>query len=184
MEHGKSHLQDGNTRSKDEGTSSRILKDTKHKSGLLEGNERPNSVKSVHTVSDQFLSKVKHRRSKNDMGTKGKFMENVEVLSSDHSSDDSLQRHLQFPPKMLRKQSTTKPRNCRSRGMPTDIDVPSPSRSRESSHLLSYSYEEESNSLDKKAMWLTRTFQNWDCLRTGEEIKNNEPYCNSDTPKI
>ena len=196
MEHVQTRMQEGNTRSRDEGTSSRPVKDMKHKSASVDGNTRPNSVRSVHTVSDEFISQdeVKHRRSKNAMGTKGKFMQDVEVLSSDHSSDESLREHIQFPNKLLRKQSSTKTTNCRSNSRQPNIDVRSPSRSRESSHLLSYSYEEEANSPDRESPLLDHNFTKlrWpedvgdldESGGIGEETENNDAYRNSANPKM
>ena len=113
VEHGKSNLQEGNTSSRDEGISSRTVKDMRNISASLEGTGRLNGVRSVHTIFDEFLShdEVKHKRRKNGMASKGKSLQNVEVLSSDHSSDECLRGHIQFPKKTLRKQNSTKRRS-------------------------------------------------------------------------
>ena len=194
-EHDQSHMQEGNTRSRDEGTSSRIVKDMKHISASLEGIERPNGVRSVHTVSDAFLShdEVKHRRSKNDMATKGKSLQNVEVLSSDHSSDECLRPRIKFPKKTLRKQNNGKRGSGMPKGLPAEFNVHSPSRSRESSHLLSYSYEEDLNSHDRrtpvvdppftKLRWPGDVQNPHEGNFAEEDSENNDEYCNDDTPK-
>lgn len=77
--------------------------------------------------------------------------------------------------------------------MPPDINAHNPSRSRESSHLLSYNYEEDFNSHDKRSPVVDHTFTKlkWpedardldEGIRAEEDSENNDEYCNNDTSK-
>lgn len=190
----KSNLQEGLTRCKEVVGSSRNLKDMKHRSGEMEPVKRPNGVRSVHSVSPKSLPRdeVKHRRRSNDKGRKGKCMETVELLSSDNSSDEGHRRHIRVPQKLLRKPSSTKTRNSDPKGRSAGIVARSPSRSRESSHLLSYSYE-ETNSHDKgspvidptpeKLRWPEEVGDLDESGGTGDELENNKVHSNSEPPK-
>ena len=72
---------------------------------------------------DNILSKieVKHGRGTHDTAAKGKFSHAVEILSSDHSSDDSLPPSIKPTKKMVGKQNSPKIQKSTSRGLSTGI---------------------------------------------------------------
>lgn len=114
----------------------------------------------------------KQHRSRNDMATIGKFMGAIEILSSDQSSDDCRLANLKQSKGRMRKQSTTKTSKLHSRGMPTASRTPSPSMSRESSHYLSYSYEEDTPSHGERSQAISSQFTKlrWP-LDQGDELE-------------
>jgi hypothetical protein len=68
-------------------------------------------------------------------------METIEILSSDQSSDDCLLTSMKYLKTKKVKQNSPGIRNSGSRGRPTSGGIHSPAVSRESSHLMNYSYE-------------------------------------------
>ena len=149
---GKSNIVDGNKRSRDNGRSSRHQPEWRSKSASLEGVHYKEDKRSVDLLFDNIVSKseVKQGRPTQDIVAKGTFLHSVEILSSDHSSDDCLIPIIKSTKKKVGKQNSTNILNSTSRGISTGIGTRSPSTSPESSHVMNYSYEEDTLSLGLK----------------------------------
>ena len=160
VELAKSNLTEGNTRNRDGGRFVWPVREMKPRSASLEGTDTQNDARSVDIGSKYTLSEdeAKQGRGTNEMNTIGKFMQTIEILSSDQSSDDCLLTNMKYSKNKKRDQSATKIKNLSSRGRPSRIDIQSPSMSRESSHLMNYSYEEDTNNLGGRNQAIETTF--------------------------
>lgn len=165
---GKSHVEQGNlkwnsgsTNSIEEGKFVRRMRETRHSSASVEGNDTPDDVRSLDIGSETTLSRDEtlRGRGKVDMAAIGKIMQTIEILSSDQSSDDCLLTSMKHPKKKTVKQNSTSIRNSDSRGRTAGAEIRSPSVSRESSHLMNYSYESDTNSLGGGSPAIETTFQ-------------------------
>ena len=165
---GKSHVEQrnlkwtsGNTNSIEEGRFVRRMRETKHSSASLEGTDTPDDVKSLDIGSEYTLSRDETLRGRGnaDMVAIGKIMQSIEILSSDQSSDDCLLTSMKHPKKKMVKHNSTSIRNSDSRGRTAGAEIQSPSVSRESSHVMNYSYEEDTNSLGGGSQAIETTFQ-------------------------
>ena len=65
---------------------------------------------------------------------------------------------MKFPKKLLGNHGARKVRNSISQGRPARIDMKSPSRSLESSHVMNYNYESDTKSVGGKNLELSPTF--------------------------
>jgi hypothetical protein len=137
------------------------MRETKHSSASLEGTDTPDDVKSLDIGSDYNLSpdETKRGRGTADMAAIGEIMQTIEILSSDQSSDDCLLTCMKYPKKKMVKQNSTSIRNSDSCGRTAGAESQSPGVSRESSHLLNYSYEEDNNSLGGGSQAIETPFQ-------------------------
>ena len=160
MEHGTPNLEKGSSRNRVGGRYARQPREKKPRSSTLEGNGIPHDVTSVDIDSDNTLSKSEseHGQGTYDMAAIGKSMHTIEILSSDQSSDDWVKTKRKHSRKPMVKQSNTKITNRSSRGRSTGLDFKSPSRSPESSHLMNYSYEEDTNSPVGRSPAIESTF--------------------------
>lgn len=122
---------------------------------------------------------LKEGNSKSREG--GRSSQPVEILSSDHSSDDDPRPTLKFSKKLFGNQRATKVRKSTSRGNSPVIDIDSPLSSPESSHLMNYSYEGDTKSVGGKSLDVETSFPKlrWpkdieDLHEDGEIGKNND----------
>lgn len=139
------------TRSRDVGRTSRELKELKSKSASVEVADHKKDSRSVGINIENSLpvTEVKHGRSTLQTPAKSKLLQTVEILSSDHSSDDGLRPSIKSTKKVALKHNS-KIQNSTTRGISAHTGRRSPSTSPESSHFLNYSYEEDTNSLGSK----------------------------------
>ena len=160
MEKGTSNLQEGITRNREGGRFVRRGGSKKPRSSTLERTDIHHDVTSVEIGSENSMSEdeAKHGRGTYETAAIGKFMQTIEILSSDQSSDDSLRSKFKNSRKMVGKQNSAKIKKSSSRGQPTELDMKSPSRSPESSHLMNYSYEEDTHSLGGRSPPIESTF--------------------------
>ena len=149
VEHGNLNLTSGNSTTIEEGRFVRRMRDKIHSSVSVVGTDTPDDVKSLDFASEYTLSRDETQRGPGNekMATIGKTMQSIEILSSDHSSDDCLLTSMKHPKKKMIKQNGTSINRSDSWGRPTWEETQSPQISRESSHLMNYSYEEDTNSL-------------------------------------
>ena len=90
---------------------------------------------------------AKHGSGTNDLAAIGKFIDAIEILSSETSSDDGIRAYIKAAKQKTQKHSSTKIRKTSARGHPPPPHTESPLMSRASSHQLNYSYEEDTCSL-------------------------------------
>ena len=157
---GKLNSTEGNTRHRDAGRFVRTMRDTKHSSASLEGTDTPDDLRSLDIGSKYTLlqEETMRGRGKAEMAAIGKIMQTVEILSSDQSSDDCLLTNMKYSKNKPVKQRSTTIRSSTSRGRPAGFDIQSPSMSRESSHLMNYSYETGTNSLGRGSQAIGNPF--------------------------
>ena len=128
----------------------------------MEETNNHNDVTSVDLGSENTLSQGSPQlgRGTHDMQSRGINMQTIEILSSDHSSDDNLLlTSMKYIKKKVAKQNTSKFIPSSSRGRPKpEEDIKSLSRSPESSHSMDYSYEEDISSPGGKSHPIESTF--------------------------
>ena len=139
----------------------------------LEGVDHNPDSRSVPILSNKTVSKAKVKQGRPTKGTaaKGKFSHTVEILSSDHSSDDCPIAIIKSKDKKVGKQRVKKLEPSTSQGVSTGVGIRSPSTSPESSHVMNYSFEEDTQSLDTKNPPVETTFTK---LRWPEDV-GDEP---------
>ena len=147
----------------------------------------------MHIDLDNILLKdrVQHGRGSNGTSKKGKFMHSVELLSSDHSSDDGIRQSIKSPKKKLGKQIIKNGGNSNARSHSLGVGTQSPSRSPESSHVLAYSYEEDTNSHGAKSPGIETTLPKLrrsddvgdvqEVDRKGKSIRENATHLHSES---
>ena len=141
MEHGVSSMLEPNKKDRDSG-----------KSASLEGVSHKEDTRSVGTLQNNILSRVAASQSRppQDTARRGKIFHTVEILSSDHSSDDSFLAIVKSTKKKVFKPLSKKSEPSTSRVITAGLGKQSPSTSPESSHVMNYSYEEDTQSLGSK----------------------------------
>ena len=157
---GKSSNVAGMAKSRDNPTSLRQSLELQSKSASSDGLDHKEDNISTDLLFNNIVAKgeVKQRRTAKDNVPKGKVFHTVEILSSDHSSDDCLIPLIKSKKKKVGKQNITKVQKSTSRGISTAIGIQSPSTSPESSHVMNYSYEEDTLSLGSKNPPIESTF--------------------------
>ena len=195
LERGKSCTLEAHNRSRGNVISSRQPKELRSKSAVLEGVDLHKDSRSADIDFDNIVSKseVKQGRGTQNTAGKGKFLQTVEILSSDHSSDDCFIPSTKSTQKKVGKHISTKKQNSTSRGISTGLGIRSPSPSRESSHVMNYSYEEDTHSLGSKNPHVETTFPKlrWpedvgDVPEEGEmwnQIEHNETRLDSESDR-
>ena len=152
----KSHVDPGKlnstevtTRDRDAGKFLRTMRDTQQSTASVEGSDTPSDVRSAEYGTRYTASQYEtpRGRGKADMAAIGKVMQSIEILSSDQSSDDCLLTHMKYSKSKQVKQKSSTIKTSTPRGRPAGTPKQSPSMSRESSHLMNYSYEEDTHSL-------------------------------------
>lgn len=163
------------------------MKDMKPGSASLE-----ESTRHADSVFDDLLliDDDNIGRGMNAQAGKGKVPQTYELLSSDHSSDDTLKPTAKISKKVLEKHRATKLRNSSSQGKSIRIDIKSPSRSIESSHIMNYSYEEDTKIVGGKSQEVDKTFPklNWpkdpgdshEDGGSGSDKDDNAIHCNEE----
>lgn len=149
LEPRKSSLQLGKTISRDGGRHSNVAKAMTSKNSRAERGGLHGDVASVHDSGDNITPSAgrKHGRSHNSMSMKGRSMPTVELLSSDHSSDGSIRENIKVTKKKrFEKHAMKNTGNPSAKRSQEWAGTQSPSRSPESSHVLAYSYESDTNS--------------------------------------
>ena len=158
--HGKSSLQEGNTGNREEGRNSGSALDKNTRSNPVEWDGFDNDEEYLHIDLDNIAPTegLQRGRGKTVASQKGKFMHSVELLSSDHSSDDGHRQNVKSPKKTRGKQSFKNGTISSARGRSVSTGPQSPSQSPESSHVLAYSYETDTNSHDARNPGVESTF--------------------------
>ena len=118
---------------------------------ILNGLKRPSGLHVTDSQVRQDKSHMSHAKANLKEGTSrsrdgGRNAQPVEVLSSDHSSDEDRVLAIKFPKKLFGNQRCAKVRISTARRRSPGIDIVSPLRSPESSHQLDYSYEGDTKS--------------------------------------
>lgn len=164
---GKTHVQHAtpnsnkcNTRSREGGRFVGHAREKKPRSSTVEGTDIQNDVTSVDIGSEETLSRdePEHGRGTEHMAVIGKSLQTIEILSSDPSSDEGRRTKRKYSQKHLAFQTRTRNGNSQSWGRRTETYRKSPTRSPESSHLMNYSYEEDTSSLGGKSPGVESTF--------------------------
>ena len=152
MEHAKSNMLEGDKKYRDNGRSSRQSSELRSKTASLEGvdNNKHSESVPIHSNSTVTKAKVKQGRPTKGVKAKGKFSHTVEILSSDHSSNDCPIAIIKSTKKKVGKQSVKKLEPSPTRGVSTGVGIRSPLISQESSHVMNYSFKEDTQSLDSK----------------------------------
>jgi hypothetical protein len=160
LEHGMSNLQGGNTANREGGRFVRQAREKKPNSATLEDDNIQKDVTSVEISSENTLSKdeAQHGRGTPDIASIGKTIQSIEILSSDHSSDDGLGTSMKYSRKMVGNQNSTKFRKPSWQGRPTETEKKTPSRSPSSSHLMDIGYEEDVHSPGVKSPHIESPF--------------------------
>lgn len=144
MEPVKPNFTDRAPRSRSDGRFERPVRNVEPSRTSLEGDANQSHARSLDINSSYTPSNdpAKHGRTIPGMAAIDKFLGSIEILSSDQSSDDCLRARLKHS-----KPKHPKAPPPKTRGRPTVRDKRSPSMSRESSHTMNYSYEEETTSI-------------------------------------
>ena len=113
---------------------------------ILLGLKRPSAIHVTDSQVREDKSHMSHAKASVKEGTSRsrdgfRNSQTVEVLSSDHSSDDGRLPAVKYPKKLHGNQRRAKVRHHTSPRSSLRLDMVSPLRSPESSHRLNYSYE-------------------------------------------
>ena len=131
---------------------------------VLNGLKRPSSVNVPGPSHREGNSRMSHAPAKSKEGfirsrDGGRMLNSVELLSSDHSSDDCPRpKPIKFQKKPTGNRRGRKVRKSSSRGSSPGIDITSPLRSRESSGHLDSSYEGDTKSVGANILDVESTF--------------------------
>jgi hypothetical protein len=128
------------------------MKELGTRSASLERFDLSDERKSVDIVFDTKpnFNVGKQTRSTHDPVSKGKFVQHIEVLSSDNSSDVSLRPFPKKSKEIRVPHGSRKKRTSSSKGRTTRKDIHSASSSPGSSQSTDYSYDEDTLSLGTK----------------------------------
>ena len=161
-------------RNRDAGKFSRTMRDTQQSTASVEGSDTPDDVRSAENGTRYTTSQYEtpRGRGKADMAVIGKIMQTIEILSSDQSSDDCLLTHMKHSKSKQVKQKSSTMKTSTPRGRPAGTPRQSPSMSRESSHYLNYSYEEDTNSLGRSSPGNETTFPK--LIWPADEVEEHE----------
>ena len=160
LDHAKLKSKEGNTRNRDKTRLDRRTRDKKHPSECWDGTDTADDMRFVGIGSEYILSRDEpvRGRGKADTSAIGQRRQTIELLSSDQSSDDCLLTSLKYNKYKTPKQRSTSIRASSPRGRPTRAPLRSPSMSRESSHVMNYSYEEDTYSNGGRSQPIEDTF--------------------------
>jgi hypothetical protein len=141
MQHGMSSMLEPNKKDTDSG-----------KGASLEGVPHKEPTRSVGTPHNNIVTRVAASQSRppQDSASRGKILHTVEILSSDHSSDDSFLAIVKSTKKKVFKPLSKKVEPLTSRVISAGTGKRSPSTSPKSSHVMNYSYEEDTQNLGSK----------------------------------
>lgn len=118
---------------------------------VLNGLKRPSGPHAMDHIHREGKTLVEHAKAKLKEGNStrrdgGRVSQPYELLSSDHSSEDSRPPATKFTKKPLRNQRAMRARNSHTRGSSSQVHIESSVRSPESSHVMNYNYEGETKS--------------------------------------
>jgi hypothetical protein len=141
MECGKPSMLETNKKDRDSG-----------KNASLEGVSHKEETRSVGTLQKKIVSTAEATQPHppQDTASRGKIFHTVEILSSDHSSDDSFVAIVKSTKKKVFKPLSKKSEPSTSRVISAETGKRSTPTSPESSHVMNYSYEEDTQSLGSK----------------------------------
>jgi hypothetical protein len=136
------------------------MRDAKISSASLEPTDTPDDLTSYEIGNENTLSRDESLRGHGqaDTAAVGKIMHAIEILSSDQSSDDCLLTCMKYTKTKKVKHPSTSITNSGSLGRPLGGDTKGPSVSRESSHIMNYSYESDTNSLGGRSQDIETPF--------------------------
>ena len=139
----------------------RRVRERKPTTSTRGGTDNKNDVTSLELGSENTTSEEEPERGRGvaRMAAIGKSLPTIEILSSDPSSDYRPRTKKKYSKKISEKQSRAKIRNSSSWESPIAFERQSPSRSPESSHLMDYSYEEDTNSIGGRSPVAEATFK-------------------------
>ena len=129
---------------------------------VLNGLKRPSGDHVMDSLTRGGKSHMEHAiANKKDINHMdgGRSSQQDELLSSDHSSDNSHGPLAKLTKKVVGNRRATKVRNSRPRVRSPRADIESPKRSPESSHMMNYSYEGDTKSLDGRSADVETAFQ-------------------------
>jgi hypothetical protein len=152
MPHGNSPMVEGNQRPRENGTTSLHPASLRSKSATLEDAPDREDMRPISTLFNHAVSRAeaKQDRPPQDTAARGKNFHTPEILSSDHSSDDSFLAIVKSTKKKVFKPLSKKTQPSTSPVISAGILKRSSSTSPESSHVMNYSYEEDTQSLGSK----------------------------------
>ena len=146
---------------------------------VLNGLRRPSKTPSADSHHRGGKSHVEHAKAnskevnfKNKDGGRSSHL--VQLLSSDHSSDDARPPPIKFSKKALPKRHVSKVRKSSSRGSSPRIHIDSPSRSFSSSHSMDYSYEGVTKSVAAPNLDVETPFPKLNWPEDIEELQSDE----------
>jgi hypothetical protein len=150
--HGNSSMVEGNSKDRENGRSSLHPLESRSKTATLEGAQHKEDSRSVGTLFNNVVSsaEAEQDRPPQETAARGKSFHTVEILSSDHSSDDNFLAIVKSTKKKVFKPLSKKSQPSTSRVISAGTGKRSPSTSPESSHVMNYSYEEDTQSLGSK----------------------------------
>ena len=192
VQHVKSSLLTGNNKNREEGRNMRFIEETKASIVALQELGDPNCVNSVeHDIEDILSREVENNGDEqNHIKPKRRHTEDVEVLSPDSASSESLRPRAKQAARRRGGKPATKGRETTSQGRSRRMETRSPSRSPESSHVMTYSYEENTPSIGGTSPHGESTFLKlrWPVdsgasHEDGETVKKsdiNEAHCNTE----
>ena len=191
LQHGLSTLQEAVTKTRQGGKFVRQVLEKLPLPSPVNKDDIFNDVTSVDNDSDNSLSKEESEHGRGTFGKAAinKSMHTIEILSSDQSSDD-IRINKKHSKKPLVKQSSTKVTKSSSRGRTFRMELKSPSRSPESSHVMNYSYDTDTLSPGGRSPTLEATFPKLKWPKdvdtahdreTGKKAESNSALGNSET---
>ena len=189
VQQANSNTQAGQSKNREDLRTGRYMKDMKAKGAALQVLEKINQSKPLHTDFEDILSRDEENRggSTTRMAAKGRLNHAVEVLSSDSTSSDCPRPRAKHGPRSLGTQLSTKGRASTSHGRSRRKMTRSPSMSPESSHLMDYSYEEDTPSIGGKSPCGDTTF---DIELTNEDggpkktLDNTDVHCDTENQNM
>ena len=192
VQHGKLDMQTGTSIHREQGRDLRFLKDMKAKSAAQLDMDDIGCVKGGDPRIDNISSRgLGNRRGmpKHKVST-GRLVQDVELLSSDSESDECIRPRTKHAARRRCTQPATKARLTTSQGRSRRTEMRSPSRSPESSHLMDYSYDEDTPSLGGTSPCGETTFQklSWPLASEGsheeggttQKSDNNGVHCTTE----
>ena len=158
---------------------------------VLSGLKRPSAVHVLDSHRRQGKSPSdKRMATSNDVNSRtrddGRNSQTVELLSSDHSSDDFRRPAPKSSKKLVGNLRRSKVRNSSSRSSSPGIDITSPQRSRKSSPVLDYGYEGDTKGFDVEATfhklrWPQEPEDSEEDGGLGKPSDNNVAHCNRES---
>ena len=192
VQNAKLNLQAGNNRNREDGRDVRYMKNLNFQGAALQDLDDTEQIDRMKAnVEDQSSKEVLNRSgSTNRMAERFRINHTVELLSSDSASDVSTRPRAKHSTRRPGTQPAAKGRDSASQRSSRRVERRSPSWSPESSHLMDYSYEEDTRSLGgtsphgettfPKLRWPSDTEDPNEDGRPGQKGDNNGVHCNTE----